>query len=83
MVNLSLFHLLGDSMFHLFLRNMSMVHQGLIALVVGFVLLFGAMGKLGLLQDSLNIIMMIIGIYLLVWGLDKSNVWKKITSLKK
>lgn len=83
MVTISLFQSLGDSMFHLFLRNMSLVHQGLIALVVGFVLLFGALGKLGFLQDFLNIIMVVVGIYLLVWGLDKSNLWKKISSLKK
>lgn len=83
MVKCKFISILGDSMFHVFLRNMSPTHQGLIALAVGFVLLFGAMGKLGLLQDSLNIIMMIVGIYLFIWGLDKSNVWKKITSLKK
>lgn len=70
-------------MFHLFLRNMSPVQQGLIALVVGLVLLFGALGKLGFLQEFLNIIMVIVGIYLLVWGLDKSNLWRKIMSFKK
>ena len=70
-------------MFHIFLRAMSPVQQGLIALVVGLVLLFGALGKLGFLQEFLNIIMVIVGIYLLVWGLDKSNVWRKITSFRK
>ena len=70
-------------MFHLILRNLSQVHQGIIAFAVGFVLLFGALGKLGFLQDFLNIIMVVVGIYLLVWGLDKSNLWKQIKSLKK
>lgn len=70
-------------MFHIFLRNMSPTQQGLIALIVGLVLLFGALGKLGFLQEFLNIIMVIVGIYLLVWGLDKSNLWKKITSFRK
>lgn len=70
-------------MFHLFLRHMSPIQQGFIAVIIGFILLFGALGKLGFLQDFLNIIMVIVGIYLLVWGLDKSNLWKKIISLKK
>ena len=83
MVLVSLFKLLGDSMLHLFLRHMSTIQQGFVALIIGFILLFGALGKLGFLQDFLNIIMVIVGIYLLVWGLDKSNIWKKISNLKK
>lgn len=70
-------------MFNLLLRSMPVVQQGFIALLLGFVLLFGALGKLGFLQDFLNIIMVVVGIYLLVWGLEKSNLWKKLTSLKK
>ena len=70
-------------MFHIFLRNMSPMQQGVISLIVGIVLLFGALGKVGFLQDFLNIIMVIVGVYLLVWGLDKSNVWRRITSLRK
>jgi hypothetical protein len=70
-------------MFHLVLRNLSQVQQGIIAFAVGFVLLFGALGKLGFLQDFLNIIMIIIGLHLLIWGLEKSNIWKMIKGLKK
>ena len=70
-------------MFHILLRALSPVQQGFVALIVGFVLLFGALGKLGFLQEFLNIIMVIVGIYLLVFGLDKSNIWKKINFFKK
>ncbi|OGB86239.1 hypothetical protein A3J41_00695 [candidate division TM6 bacterium RIFCSPHIGHO2_12_FULL_38_8] len=70
-------------MFHILLRALSPVQQGFVALIVGFVLLFGALGKLGFLQEFLNIIMVIVGIYLLVFGLDKSNIWKKINLFKK
>ncbi len=70
-------------MFHIFLRKLSPVQQGFIALIVGFVLCFGALGKLGFLQEFLNIIMVIVGIYLLVFGIDKSNILKKINFLKK
>lgn len=70
-------------MFHILVRHLSPVQQGFIALIVGFILLFGALGKLGFLQEFLNIIMVIVGIYLLVFGLDKSNIWKKIAFFKK
>jgi hypothetical protein len=70
-------------MFHIIVRHLSQVQQGLIALIVGFVLFFGALGKLGFLQEFLNIIMVIVGIYLLIFGLDKSGIWKKINFLKK
>ncbi len=70
-------------MFHIFLRTLSPAQQGFIALILGFILVFGALGKLGFLQDFLNIIMILVGLYLLVFGLDKSNIWKKINFLKK
>mgnify|MGYP003402349437 CR=1 FL=1 len=70
-------------MFHIFFKTLSPVQQGFLALVLGFILVFGALGKLGFLQEFLNIIMVLIGIYLLVFGLDKSNIWKKINFLKK
>lgn len=70
-------------MFHILLRSLSPVQQGFVALIVGFILFFGALGKLGFLQEFLNIIMVIVGIYLLIFGLDKSNIWKKINFLKK
>lgn len=69
-------------MFHHIFGRMSLMHQGLFAIVLGFVLLFGALGKLGFLQDFLNIIMVIVGLYVLVWGLDKSNLWKKIRGIR-
>lgn len=70
-------------MFHIFLRALSPMQQGFASLVVGFVLLFGALGKLGFLQEFLNIIMVIVGLYLLIFGLDKTNILKKIHFFKK
>ncbi len=64
-------------MFHIILTKLSQTQQGFLALIVGFILLFGALGKLGFLQQFLNIIMVAVGIYLFVWGIDKSNVLKK------
>jgi hypothetical protein len=57
--------------------------QGFIALIIGVILLFGALGKLGIFQDGLNIIMVIAGAYLLLWGLNSSHLLKKISGLKK
>lgn len=70
-------------MFHIFLRRLSPAQQGFIALILGFILVFGALGKLGFLQEFLNIIMVIVGLYLLVFGLDKSNLLRKLNLLKK
>lgn len=66
-------------MFHNILQKLSPTHQGIVATAIGCILLFGAMGKLGILQDSLNIVTMIVGIYLLIWGFHKSNLLSKFT----
>ena len=65
------------------LNQVAPQQQGFIALIVGTILLFGALGKLGFLQDFLNLIMVIVGLYLLIWGFHESNLWKKIKGLKK
>ena len=70
-------------MLHKLLNQLSNTQQGLIALLLGFVLFFGALGKLGFLQDFLNIILVIVGIYLLLWGCSATQLWKKIANLKK
>ena len=64
-------------------NKISQKQQGFVALALGVVLFFGALGKLGFLQDFLNIIMVVVGVYLLFWGIDKSNIWKSIKGLKK
>lgn len=70
-------------MLHKLLNSISNVHQGFIALIVGCVLVFGALGKLGFLQAFLNIIMIVVGIYLLLWGFHQSNLLSKIKNIKK
>lgn len=69
-------------MFHHIFGKMPSIHQGFFAIILGFILLFGALGKLGFLQDFVNIIMAVLGIYTLVWGFDKSNLWKKIRGIR-
>jgi len=70
-------------MFHTLLNQINSQQQGFIALLIGAILVFGALGKLGFLQDFLNLIMVVVGLYLLVWGLNTSNLWKKIKHMKK
>ncbi|MCX5923985.1 MAG: hypothetical protein NTZ68_00970 [Candidatus Dependentiae bacterium] len=64
-------------------NKISQKQQGFVALALGIVLFFGALGKLGFLQDFLNIIMVVVGVYLLFWGIDKSNILKSIKGLNK
>ncbi|HSW75800.1 MAG TPA: hypothetical protein VLG50_02055 [Candidatus Saccharimonadales bacterium] len=70
-------------MFHNKFRSIPETHQGFIALILGFILFFGALGKLGFLQSILNLIMVLVGLYLLLWGLDHSNLWKSIKGLRR
>lgn len=67
-----------------FLKNIPEKHQGLIALVLGVLVLFGALGRLGVLQAFFYSIMIITSVSLLLWGLDKSDALKVIAKrLKK
>ncbi len=70
-------------MFHKLLSKVDPQQQGFIALLIGAILVFGALGKLGFLQDFLNLIMVVVGLYLLIWGLNASHLWKKIKNMKK
>lgn len=54
-------------------KNLSAQHQGFIALAMGLILVFGSLGKLGILQGILNMIMIGVGIILVVWGFNASN----------
>jgi len=57
--------------------NISPKNQGLIALVLGILVLIGAAGHLGILQDFFYIIMIIAGINLVLWGLRQSDILPK------
>lgn len=65
-----------------FFKNISVKHQGFIALTIGILVLFGSLGRLGILQAFFHSIMIIAGISLLLWGIDKSDLLKSIKKLK-
>jgi len=69
-------------MFDMILNKLSGHQKGIVCLVLGFILVFGALGKLGFLQDSLNIIMIVVGAYLLFCGAQAMNLMGKLKSLK-
>ena len=70
-------------MFHKKFNSIPEQHRGFIALALGVVLFFGALGKLGFLQNILNVIMVAVGLYLLFWGLEHSNIWGSLRGHKK
>lgn len=55
-------------------NGVSPKNQGLIALALGALVLIGAAGHLGILQDFFYIIMIIAGINLVIWGLRQSEI---------
>lgn len=54
--------------------SVSPKNQGLIALMLGALVLIGAAGHLGILQDFFYVIMIIAGINLVLWGLRQSEL---------
>lgn len=65
------------------IKNISTKHQGLLSLVMGVILILGALSKLGALQGILNTIMIAVGGVLLFWGLNKSGTVTQIQKLLK
>lgn len=70
-------------MFDVVLNKLSNHQRGVLCLILGLILVFGALGKLGFLQDSLNIIMIIVGVYLLFCGAQSVNLMHKIKHFRK
>lgn len=64
-------------MFDMVLNKLSHSQRGILALVLGFILVFGALGKLGFLQDFLNMVMVIVGLFLLFHGIQATNILAK------
>lgn len=65
-------------MFDMFLDKLSVSQKGILSVILGLVLVLGALGKLGFFQDFLNIIMVIVGLFLLFHGLQATNILKKL-----
>ncbi len=68
-------------MFNLFFKHVKPEAQGMLACILGLVLILGTFGKLQVLQSLLNSVMIIVGIILLVWGFRVSNGMQKIKLL--
>ena len=69
-------------MFNMFLSHLSTTQRGILSLAIGAVLVLGALGKLGFLQDFLNLIMVVVGFFLLLQGAQATNLWGKFKGLK-
>ncbi|MBV8660676.1 MAG: hypothetical protein JO129_00845 [Candidatus Dependentiae bacterium] len=65
-------------MFNNFFKNMSLESQGMLSFGLGVVLILGALSKLQILQGILNSILILIGLILLIWGLNATKGINKI-----
>ena len=63
-----------------FFKKMSSENQGIVASILGLILILGTLGKLGILQGILNSIMILTGFGLLIWGLNSSNAYRRINA---
>ncbi len=65
-----------------FLKDVSPYYQGWVALVIGSVLLLGALDKLNFLQDILNMFLIVAGAILIFWGLHKTDLLRSLRNLR-
>ena len=64
-------------MFDTILNKLTHSQRGVLSLILGLILVFGALGKLGFLQDFLNMVMIIVGLFLLFYGVQTTNILAK------
>lgn len=81
----NIFHLTKKriTMFDTFLNKLSINQKGTLLIVLGLILVLGALGKLGFLQDCLNLILVVVGLFLFYQGARATNLWSKCTHLLK
>ena len=65
-----------------FFKDVSPYYQGWVSLLIGTVLLLGALDKLNFLQDILNIFLILAGTVLIFWGLHKTHLLQSLHNLK-
>ena len=65
-------------MFNDFLKKMSLETKGVFASILGLILILGTLGKLHVLQGILNSLMILVGLALLIWGLNTSNGYSRV-----
>lgn len=70
-------------MFDMILNKLSASQKGLLALAIGLVLVLGALGKLGFLQDFLNLIMIVVGLFLIFHGAQAIHLGSKLKGMLK
>lgn len=63
------------------IKSISTTQQGILALLMGTILILGSLGKLGILQGILETIMIGAGVILLLWGLNKTDAYAQIKKL--
>lgn len=56
---------------------------GILALVVGLLIVFGFLGKMGIPQILFHTAMVVAGVGLILWGLEKSDLLKSFKKLMK
>ena len=64
------------------LKNISPKIQGIIAIVIGLILLFGSFMSLGLFKALFYTTMLVAGVVLLFWGIEKTEILKDLKSNK-
>jgi uncharacterized membrane protein len=52
--------------------------RGFVSILLGLILILGALSKLGFLQGFLDLILVAVGLMLIFQGLEKTNLLKKI-----
>ena len=65
------------------LKKMTVEVQGVLAFVLGLILILGTLGKLQILQGILNSVMILTGLVLLLWGLHATKGVSKIQDFLK
>ena len=65
------------------LKKMTVEVQGVLAFVLGLILILGTLGKLQILQGILNSVMILTGLVLLLWGLHATKGINKIQDYLK
>lgn len=68
-------------MFDNFFKNMSLKMQGILAFILGMILILGTLGKLQILQGMLNSVMILTGLLLVAWGLNATKGIDKIKEM--
>lgn len=67
-------------MFDKISKHISIETQGILATILGLILILGTLGKLQVLQGILNSVMIVTGVLLLIWGLHTSKGINKVKS---